>query len=351
MIKKLLSFSVLAVFALAACRPQEKPGTETPKPQPVEPQKPEVATISFSDVTASSDAVKYDSSSDKLTVNFTDAEGSVSFKLKTSDSWTIKATNDRADSWISVSPSSGSKGETTVKFSAKTNDTYDGRSADFEITCGSVKKSVRVYIAQKRKISEGDKMSGRHGNKGVISRILPVEDMPYLADGTPVDIMLNPLGVPSRMNIGQILEIHLGLACKKLGIKIVPKAAPWNECRKAQNIPTCWVFGQPDPIEVYRYYHTSQMGVSVIGNPASISNKEADALIEKGIAQTNREEANKFFKQALGVAEKEVPYLYICYPQATYYVRDGLQIPDLGKIPNRGQGISIAENMNEWSWK
>ena len=83
-----------------------------------------------------------------------------------------------------------------------------------------VKKTVRVYIVQKRKISEGDKMSGRHGNKGVISRILPVEDMPFLADGTPVDIMLNPLGVPSRMNIGQILEIHLGLACKKLGMKI-----------------------------------------------------------------------------------------------------------------------------------
>jgi len=83
-----------------------------------------------------------------------------------------------------------------------------------------VKKTVRVYIVQKRKISEGDKMSGRHGNKGVISRILPVEDMPFLADGTPIDIMLNPLGVPSRMNIGQILEIHLGLACKKLGLKI-----------------------------------------------------------------------------------------------------------------------------------
>jgi len=83
-----------------------------------------------------------------------------------------------------------------------------------------VKKSVRVFIVQKRKISAGDKMSGRHGNKGVISRILPEEDMPFLADGTPVDIMLNPLGVPSRMNIGQILEIHLGLACKKLGLKI-----------------------------------------------------------------------------------------------------------------------------------
>ncbi|MFA5235256.1 MAG: DNA-directed RNA polymerase subunit beta [Bacilli bacterium] len=83
-----------------------------------------------------------------------------------------------------------------------------------------VNEVVRVYIVQKRKISEGDKMSGRHGNKGVISRILPVEDMPFLPDGTPIDIMLNPLGVPSRMNIGQILEIHLGMAAKKLGLKI-----------------------------------------------------------------------------------------------------------------------------------
>ncbi len=79
---------------------------------------------------------------------------------------------------------------------------------------------VRVYIVQKRKISEGDKMAGRHGNKGVISKILPSEDMPYLEDGTPVDIMLNPLGVPSRMNIGQVLEIHLGMAAKKLGIHV-----------------------------------------------------------------------------------------------------------------------------------
>src|SRR5574344_692290 len=76
---------------------------------------------------------------------------------------------------------------------------------------------VRVYVVQKRKISEGDKMSGRHGNKGVISRILPAYDMPFLPDGTPVDIMLNPQGVPSRMNIGQLLEVHLGMALKKLG--------------------------------------------------------------------------------------------------------------------------------------
>ena len=83
-----------------------------------------------------------------------------------------------------------------------------------------VNKSVRVYIAQKRKISVGDKMAGRHGNKGVISRILPVEDMPFLPNGRPLDIVLNPLGVPSRMNIGQVLEIHLGLAAKVLGFNV-----------------------------------------------------------------------------------------------------------------------------------
>ena len=81
-------------------------------------------------------------------------------------------------------------------------------------------ESVRVYIAQKRKISVGDKMAGRHGNKGVVSRILPVEDMPFLPNGRPLDIVLNPLGVPSRMNIGQVLEVHLGLAAKALGFKI-----------------------------------------------------------------------------------------------------------------------------------
>lgn len=83
-----------------------------------------------------------------------------------------------------------------------------------------VNRLVRVYIAQKRKISEGDKMAGRHGNKGVISRILPEEDMPFLADGTPIQIVLNPLGVPSRMNIGQILECHMGWVAKELGYKI-----------------------------------------------------------------------------------------------------------------------------------
>ncbi|MGJ9384562.1 DNA-directed RNA polymerase subunit beta [Salipaludibacillus sp. CF4.18] len=83
-----------------------------------------------------------------------------------------------------------------------------------------VNQLVRVYLVQKRKIHEGDKMAGRHGNKGVISRILPEEDMPYMPDGTPIDIMLNPLGVPSRMNIGQVLELHMGMAARQLGIHI-----------------------------------------------------------------------------------------------------------------------------------
>ena len=83
-----------------------------------------------------------------------------------------------------------------------------------------VNQIIRCYIAQKRKISVGDKMAGRHGNKGVISRILPVEDMPFMPDGTPVDVVLNPLGVPSRMNLGQVLEVHLGAAARLLGIKV-----------------------------------------------------------------------------------------------------------------------------------
>ena len=96
---------------------------------------------------------------------------------------------------------------------------YDRSNSD-ELAPG-VNKVVHVYVAQRRKISVGDKMAGRHGNKGVVSRILPPEDMPFLADGTPLDIVLNPLGVPSRMNIGQVLEVHLGIACRKLGIKIM----------------------------------------------------------------------------------------------------------------------------------
>ena len=95
-----------------------------------------------------------------------------------------------------------------------------------------------MYIAQKRKISVGDKMAGRHGNKGVVSRILAPEDMPFLADGTPLDIVLNPMGVPSRMNIGQVLEVHLGIAARKLGWKVM---TPVFDGAKEKDIMECLI--------------------------------------------------------------------------------------------------------------
>ena len=103
---------------------------------------------------------------------------------------------------------------------------------------------VKVYIANKRKLGVGDKMAGRHGNKGVCSRVLPIEDMPYLEDGTPVDIILNPLGVPSRMNVGQVLEAHLGVAAKALGFKVatpvfdgIEESKIWDYMSQAKQVP------------------------------------------------------------------------------------------------------------------
>ena len=93
-------------------------------------------------------------------------------------------------------------------------------------------KMVKVFVAIKRKLQVGDKMAGRHGNKGVLSRILPEEDMPYLEDGTPVDIVLNPLGVPSRMNVGQILETHLGWAARELGAQLADELESERQGRR-----------------------------------------------------------------------------------------------------------------------
>src|SRR5213078_309850 len=114
------------------------------------------------------------------------------------------------------------KPERTVCEKYECDGSLERMQAD-ELPAG-VNMLVRVYIAQKRKLMEGDKMAGRHGNKGVISKIVPEEDMPFLPDGTPVDIVLNPLGVPSRMNIGQILETHLGLVGKHLNCSFVNPA-------------------------------------------------------------------------------------------------------------------------------
>ena len=120
-------------------------------------------------------------------------------------------------------------GETGTVIGVRTFSREDGD----ELSPG-VNELVRVYVAQKRKIQDGDKLAGRHGNKGVISKILPVEDMPFLEDGTPVDIVLNPLGVPSRMNVGQVLETHLGWVAKT-GWKIDGDDAAWKKALKAIN--------------------------------------------------------------------------------------------------------------------
>ncbi|HLC30181.1 MAG TPA: DNA-directed RNA polymerase subunit beta, partial [Dehalococcoidia bacterium] len=108
-----------------------------------------------------------------------------------------------------------------------------------------VNQLVQVSIAQRRKVSEGDKMAGRHGNKGVIARIMPVEDMPYLADGTPVDIILNPIGVPSRMNVGQVLETHLGRAAKALGFRVISPVFDGAESSAIEDaLARTWVVDQ-----------------------------------------------------------------------------------------------------------
>ncbi len=126
-----------------------------------------------------------------------------------------------------------------VKFRLKTEDIeqqYDKKIEYIktgDILPPGVLKMVKVYVAKKKKLSVGDKMAGRHGNKGVVSRVVPVEDMPYMEDGTPVDVILNPLGVPSRMNVGQVFETHLGLACRKLGIHI---ATPVFDGAKEQDV-------------------------------------------------------------------------------------------------------------------
>lgn len=145
--------------------------------------------------------------------------------------------------------------------------------------------------------------------------------------------------------------VALAEDAKKLGIHIIPKSAPWSECRLARGTPTCWVFGQPNPIEFYRYYDSSQIGKGVIGNSASYQNSLVDENIEKALRAISQEEANRYWQEGQKIAQEDVPYFWITHPYVAYFVRDGLIIPPLNKVPTRGQGISIVENMNEWSWK
>ncbi len=143
-------------------------------------------------------------------------------------------------------------------------------------------KMVKVYVAIKRKLQVGDKFAGRHGNKGVISKVLPVEDMPYLADGSPVDMVLNPLGVPSRMNIGQILEVHLGWAAHELGKQLSQQLESWNENEARNKLKD--VFNDPDLNDriatadgesLKRMYNTLKNGIHV-ATPVFEGARESD---------------------------------------------------------------------------
>jgi len=130
-----------------------------------------------------------------------------------------------------------------------------------------VMKMVKVFVAVKRKIQPGDKMAGRHGNKGVISQIVPIEDMPYLQDGTPVDIVLNPLGVPSRMNVGQILETHLGWACRGLGVKIGEALHAYQESNKPKPLKDLLktIYGDDKAVAALRDDQLIEVSQSLLG--------------------------------------------------------------------------------------
>ena len=134
-----------------------------------------------------------------------------------SDIFKVKVNSDKALSDLLILKEQYSKAKKDIQI--RFDDKVDKIERGDEMLPG-VMKMVKVFVAMKRKLQPGDKMAGRHGNKGVISRIVPAEDMPYRENGKPVDIVLNPLGVPSRMNVGQILETHLGWACSELGEKI-----------------------------------------------------------------------------------------------------------------------------------
>ena len=137
---------------------------------------------------------------------------------------------------------------------------------------------------------------------------------------------------------------------KALGIRIIAKSAPWAEARKARATPTCWVIGYPSPADFYLYYHSSQINKGVIGNPPSYSNQKVDELIDQALKATDRAESNKRWQEAEAIAAEDVPFLYISCNSDNYFVREGLQIPPLGKVPHRSQGYAGLENLNLWSW-
>ena len=174
------------------------------------------------------------------------------------------------------------------------NDKIDRLKKGDELPPGVI-KMVKVYVAIKRKLQVGDKFAGRHGNKGVVSKVLPLEDMPYLADGTPVDMVLNPLGVPSRMNIGQILEVHLGWAARNLGNQIATHLDKWNTEKARQHLKDTFAdeeiskkIESSDEDSLKKMIKTMKHGIHV-GTPVFDGAREADVkeLLKRGSMPTS----------------------------------------------------------------
>lgn len=141
---------------------------------------------------------------------------------------------------------------------------------------------------------------------------------------------------------------------KELGINIIVESAPWSKCRVAQATPTCWIFGSHNPMDVYRYYHSSQTGEGVIGNPSSYSNPKVDEYIDRALSASTEDKANEYWilsqwDGSTGMKE-DYPYLWIANSRLTYFVKEGLDIGEQ-RVHVRSQGISVIENLHEWSWK
>lgn len=198
-------------------------------------------------------------------------------------------------------------------------------SSQYKVTDGRVEDAKRLLEEAGWKDTDGDGIREKNGIKAE-----------FTITGRSNDI--------ARYNT----VVALAESARPLGIHIIPKSEAWAEARKARHTPTCWSFTDLNPISYYRCFHSSQIGVQTINNPSSYINLQVDRLIDEAIAAPNLTDSYAYWIDAQKISDKDHPFLYITCPSVTYYVRDGLVIPDFEKTITRGQGTSLLENMNEW---
>ena len=199
-------------------------------------------------------------------------------------------------------------------------------------------KMVKVFVAVKRKIQPGDKMAGRHGNKGVVSKIVPAEDMPFMGDGRPVDIVLNPLGVPSRMNVGQILETHLGWACAGLGLKIGEAVEAYNDKKDIKPLKEMLkkVYGDEETIKSLNEGELAELAGNLahgvpIATPVFDGAKEADIEHMLDLAGLDHSGQSTVFDGRTGEAfDRQVTVGYIYMLKLHHLVDDKIHARSIG---------------------